>query len=339
MRELRQENILVNAGLILALAACTPLLHRVPRSRGRKLLWHGVFVAGAALALTLVPDSIQDEIFSPGGVIMLGTLLPVYESVVAACSIGEADDKAWLQYWITSSTLSFSTEWMDNISAYLPSAGEHWYEFEFLFNLWLILPMTDGASLIYDVFTKPYLAPTCGKIQKRCEGWIGLVMALVNTSYLWIVWFVFMSLPEEARRFVVVALGTVYPIAASVAAIATNDEEQHKNHALPHWLTYWASFSLLFIVMDYAENFVGTIPGFYSLNVLATLYLFLPMFNGAEVVFRNVLVPLTGQYENMLMNDAYQVRLGMEKVIPTKERDRVFANTATIFLRDKIKEH
>jgi len=337
MRELPKEKILVYAGLILALAVSTPLLHRLKRSRGRNILWHVLFLVGAVAVLVLVPASIQDDIFSPGGVLVLGTLFPVYESVVAACSIGETDDKAWLQYWITSSTLSFSTEWMDSITEYLPSAGEHWYEFEFLFNLWLILPMTDGASLIYDVFTKPFLSPLCGKIQNKCEGWIGVFMTVVNTSYLWMVWFAFMSLPEEARRFVVVALGTVYPIAASVAAIASKEDEH--SHAISHWLTYWATFSLLFIAMDYAENFIGHIRGFYSLNALATLYLFLPMFNGADAVFRNVLVPLTGQYENMLMNDAFQVRRGMEKAIPMKERDRVLANTATIFLPDKVKEN
>ena len=33
------------------------------------------------------------------------------------------------------------------------------------------------------------------------------------------------------------------------------------------------------------------------------------MFRGAESVFRNVLVPLTGQYENMLLRDALLVQL------------------------------
>jgi len=335
MRELPKEKILVYAILIGVLALSTPLLHRLPRSRGRKILYHILFVVGSVLTLLLVPGFIQDELFSPGGVLVLATLFPVYESVVAACSIGEADDTAWLQFWITSSALSFSTEWMDSITNHLPEAGEHWYEFEFLFNLWLILPMTDGASLIYDVFTKPYLAPTCKKVAKACEGYIAFFMTIVNTSYIWLIWSAFLMLPEEGRRFLVVALGTVYPIAASIVAIATKDDDVN-NHNISHWLTYWATFSLLFIAMDYAENFVGHIRGFYTLNVLAVVYLFLPMFSGAEAVFRNVLVPLTGQYENMLTNDAYQVKRGMLKSIPEKERERVFANTAAIFLRDKV---
>lgn len=132
----------------MALAA--PLMQRIQRTRGKKPLWHLLYLVGVVVVLVLIPGFIQDEIFSPGGVLVLGTLWPVYASIRAICSIGEEDDTAWLQFWIASASLSFSTEFMDNITKYLPAAGEHWYEFEFFFNLWLILPMTDGAALIYD---------------------------------------------------------------------------------------------------------------------------------------------------------------------------------------------
>ena len=116
--------ILIYAGAIACVAATIPLLHRVKRTRGKKPLWHLVFVAAAAATLRWVPESIQSEIFSPGGVVVIGTLLPVYESIVAICTIGEEDDTAWLQFWITSATISFGTEFMDDITAQLPSAGE-----------------------------------------------------------------------------------------------------------------------------------------------------------------------------------------------------------------------
>jgi hypothetical protein len=150
MRELPKEKILIYVGGILTMAVAAPLLQRIQRTRGKKPLWHLLFIVGVMVALVLLPDFIQDEIFSPGGVLVLGTLWPVYASIRAICSIGEDDDSAWLQFWIASASLSFSTEFMDNITKFLPSAGEHWYEFEFFFNLWLILPMTDGAALIYD---------------------------------------------------------------------------------------------------------------------------------------------------------------------------------------------
>ena len=87
--------------------------------------------------------------------------------------------------------------------------------------------------------------------------------------------------------------------------------------------------------MDYLENFVGHIMGFYSLIAVCTLYLFLPMFQGADIVFRRVLVPLSGQYENMLMHDAYLVKMGMEESLPSKEHDRVMSKAAELFARAK----
>lgn len=132
-------------------------------------------------------------------------------------------------------------------------------------------------------------------------------------------------MPAEARRFITVAVGTVYPTIASIVALTT---ETGKDDI--YWLTYWSCYSLLFIAMDYSENYIG-VRGFYSLCLCATVYLFLPMFKGAEAVFRNVLVPLSGQYENMLLRDAQMVRQEMERKIPTKMRAKALSKAASIF--------
>jgi TB2/DP1, HVA22 family len=329
MRELPKEKIFIYLGAIACVAAAAPLLHRIPRTKGRRVLWHVAYVILAALTLIFLPEYIQDEIFSPGGVVVVGTLLPVYESIVAICTIGEQDDTAWLQYWITAATISFSTEFMDDITARLPAAGEYWFETEFFFTLWLLLPMTDGAALIYDFLTKPYLVPMAQKFKTIFEGYMGLLLTMVNTSYIWVIWYALLYLPEGAKRFLVVALGTLYPICASIVSVSTSTSSLDDTM----WLTYWTTFSLLFVFMDYVENFVGGIPGFYSLCAVAVVYLFLPMFNGAEVVFRRVLVPLSGQYENMLLHDAHVVKAGMLKSLPVDQHDRVLEKTAHIFLK------
>lgn len=56
------------------------------------------------------------------------------------------------------------------------------------------------------------------------------------------------------------------------------------------------------------------------------------MFNGAEVVFRRVLVPLSGQYEEMLLRDAWIVQQQMHASLPEKHRPNVMARAAQIFL-------
>ena len=339
MIEVPPEKILIYTISILVLIVCIFISEKFMkptsvseqyRTRGRKIIYHILYIGTATLILLFVPSYLQNEIFSPWGVLLMGTILPIYKSCVAICSISSSDDVIWLQYWITFAIVSFSTEFMDDITQVLPHAGEHWNEFEFFFYLWLLLPFTDGATLIYDVFTKPYCTPIATRIKVQCEGYIGLLLTLTNTSYIYIIWYSLIYLPEGSKRFLVVALGTVYPITASLVAVTTETTTSNDDTV---WLTYWTTYSILFVLMDYLENFLGQIPGFYSLCAITTVYLFLPMFNGSEVIFRRILVPLSGQYENMLLHDAYLVKQSMMQAIPIEHRERVFEKTAHIFLK------
>ena len=189
----------------------------------------------------------------------------------------------------------------------------------------LLAAFTDGSALLYDLVTKPFIAPFARVLEKKLEGFGGLILTLVNGSHIYFLWWVFLFMPAEARRFITVAVGTVYPTIASIVALTT---ETGKDDI--YWLTYWSCYSLLFIAMDYLENYIG-VRGFYSLCLCGTVYLFLPMFKGAEAVFRNVLVPLSGQYENMLLRDAQIVRQEMERKIPKKMRAKVMSKAASIF--------
>jgi TB2/DP1, HVA22 family len=331
MRDLDWDKLTIYGVAIACVLAVTPFLHKIPRRFGRSPFVHVAYILVAGLCLYLVPDWIQHEIFSPGGVLVIGTVVPIYESILAVCSIDSTDDdKAWLQFWIASGTFSFCTEFMDSITQYLPQAGEHWYEFEFIVTAWLMLPLTDGSGLMYDYITKPYIAPATQTLKRQMDGYMNIILTMINTSYLWFIWFVFAQLPEPSKRFLVVCLGTVYPMVASTASI-TSSQSKVETLETSFWLTYWACFSILFILMDYIENFIGHIVGFYSLIAAATLYLFLPMFRGAEVVFRRVLVPLSGQYENLLLHDALLIKIGMEGSIPPAHRQRVLGRAAAMF--------
>ncbi|KAL7580638.1 hypothetical protein ACA910_002153 [Epithemia clementina (nom. ined.)] len=349
MRQIPADKIMLYGITVIVAVAMTPWLHKIPRTKGRYVPVQLAYLAFVVGMLGLVPEWVQDELFSPAGVLLVGTLMPMYSSIVAAVSTDADDDLAWLQFWVASSAFNFATEFMDEITAQLPQAGEHWYEFEFFFTLWLVFPLTDGSGFMYEYITKPFLTPVAQKLKTQLEGYVGIILTVVNTSYLWIVWFCFVRLPEEQRRFLVVGLGTVYPIASSIVAISSGDSKNGTNtsenqkkktsEAARFWLVYWATYSILFIAMDYLENFVGHIIGFYSLCAMATLYLFLPMFQGADVIFRRVLVPLSGQYENLLLHDAYLVRIGMEESIPEQHRERVLAKASDLFKASSSKKN
>ncbi|GAX29620.1 hypothetical protein FisN_3Lh113 [Fistulifera solaris] len=343
MKELSVEKWALYGAALVTIVLLSVVLQRIPRWRKPPLWVHPVYAAiTAAICRLLIPDWIQDELFSPGGVLLVGTILPVYNSIVALCTVSFRDDEVWLQYWITWGSLSFLTEFMDNITVYLPQAGEHWYEFELFTVLWLVLPFTNGAAVVYDSITKPYLTPIAQKLAIKMQGWIQLLLSLVNTSYLWTVWYLFTWLPEEQRRFIVIAVGTAYPLAASIVALGMQaDNIAGKTRKLAtvtteslmvtKWLTYWATYMLLFVAMDYLENFVGHIRGFYSLCVFATLYLALPMFDGAEVIFRRVLVPLTGQYETLILRDIWLMKQDILAKLPENKQKNMMTRASAVF--------
>jgi len=312
---------------IIATAFIVLIINKAQRTKGKRVEYHIGFFAASTLILLLLPEYFQSIFFSPAGVLVIGTLIPIYESIKAAVSIDREDDVVWLQFWLASGTFSYVTEWMDVVAEHYPSIAEHWYEFEFFILLWLLLPFTDGSTFMFDKITAPLFGGIAESVKNKMEGRMSVIMIFINSSYLWIMWFTFMTLDDEARRFIVIAVGTIYPIVASTVACTTRSDQKDDSF----WLTYWTCFSILFIMMDYLENFIGKIPGFYSICLCATVYLFLPMFRGADSVFRNILVPLSGQYEAMLLRDIYMVKEEMMKKIPKKSRERALEKAAAIF--------
>ena len=64
---------------------------------------------------------------------------------------------------------------------------------------------------------------------------------------------------------------------------------------------------------------------------------FLPLFRGADIVFRKILVPLSGQYENLLLRDAHMVRREMERHLHKDMIPAIRVKAAHIFLMDESK--
>ena len=123
------------------------------------------------------------------------------------------------------------------------------------------------------------MSPIIDPLTSKMTSFIsGLVMTVVNASHLWFLWVFFVILPKGLKRFVCIAVGTVFPLMASVTAVSTEDKADDT-----FWLTYWSCYGLLFLAMDVIETWVGAIWGFYTLVILSTVYLMLPMTQGAEI--------------------------------------------------------
>mmetsp|Transcript_14343 Transcript_14343/g.30558 ORF Transcript_14343/g.30558 Transcript_14343/m.30558 type:complete len:195 (-) Transcript_14343:284-868(-) len=181
------------------------------------------------------------------------------------------------------------------------------------------------------MITKPYIAPIVSPIAKAAEGLLTtLALTVINASHLWFVAFFFMALPAMLKRFAVIATGSAYPVAATIVTIATEDDD----NACDKWLTYWSCFSLLYLGMISAERLVGRVPGLYTLCLAVTFYLMLPIFDGSNAVFREILVPLFRQREALLLKDARKLAKNMVRQLPADRYSEAGNAAAAAFLEE-----
>lgn len=308
-------------------AFVTKIVRSEPAAMG---LYHLAYFLHALCVVHILPNRVKSIIFSSAGVTALGTLFPIVASIEAACTDIETDNTAWLQYWIMHGAFSYATGFVDNLTVKYPRFFRHWWEIEFYMILWLILPFTDGATVLYDRFTEPVLVPILRPIKKKCEGWLTTVaLAAVNASHLWFVGMVFMALPTVLKRAAVIGVGTIYPVLASIVSIADGD--------VTRWLIYWSCFSILFLIMLGVEKSIGPMPGLYVLGLAAVIYLMLPIFNGSDAVFRNILVPLFQQREALIVKDARALAKSLSKQLPANRHEEARKAAAAAFMEEATK--
>jgi len=251
------------------------------RTRGRDIKVHAIYVGAVVATFILLPMTAKEVFFTPFTVVVAGTVYPIYESLRAVCTIGSEDDTVWLSYWISQGIVSFTTEWVDGIGQ---KVQIHWNMLEFFLFLWLLLPWTDGATLVFDFIMTPFVAPVIQPLVKKMDGYINkIVMVVMNGAHLSIVWIAFVFLDPTLKRAIWIMIGTVFPLLSSIVSVTTFDGGDDT-----YWLTYWSCFGLLFIVTDFIENFLGQIPGFYTIVIAVTVYLMLPLFRGAEQVRNSI---------------------------------------------------
>lgn len=239
-----------NPGIVFLCSFCilvsvTLSYHYLERNFGTCWKYHAAYWAIAAVVIGLAaPLGIAPSIFSGLTVTVIGVVLPIYESIRAVCSPEEDDDKAWLQYWMVGGVLFMATTWVDDV---LGDTGDvYWDETICFLFFWLYFPKTDGAVLIYNHITEPYIAPRVRPLAAKMTNFISyLYQTMINAAHLWVVWIIFLFLPKGLKRIISVCLGTVYPLVCSITAAATEDIEDDT-----YWLTYWAVYGCLFLLMD-----------------------------------------------------------------------------------------
>jgi len=80
----------------------------------------------------------------------VGFAIPAYYSLDALFSTGKADDTQWLTYWVVYAFLTFF-ESAVNAVYWFP----FYYTFKFVLVLWMALPQTNGAQVVFRSFLQP----------------------------------------------------------------------------------------------------------------------------------------------------------------------------------------
>ncbi|KAI9692018.1 MAG: ER membrane protein DP1/Yop1 [Bogoriella megaspora] len=82
-----------------------------------------------------------------------GFIIPTYYSLEALFSSGKADDTQWLTYWVVYAFLTVF-ESAVNATYWFP----FYWTFKFVLVLWLALPQTGGAQIVFRSLVQPLFA-------------------------------------------------------------------------------------------------------------------------------------------------------------------------------------
>jgi TB2/DP1, HVA22 family len=134
--------------IALALACVLVILATWRFRRTKGLVWkfHAIYFAIVAALVLITPLSVKQVAFSTAGVVVAGTIFPLYESLRALCTPSTADDMEWLQYWTAAGVIAFTTAYLKDYRIASDHVQLIWFQFEFFFFIWLYLPFTVSRS-------------------------------------------------------------------------------------------------------------------------------------------------------------------------------------------------
>lgn len=88
-------------------------------------------------------------------------------------------------------------------------------------------------------------------------------------------------------NFITNVLGFLYPAYASFKAIETTTKEDDVQ-----WLTYWTVFGFFNIIEFFADVILYWLPLYYTMKSIFVLWLMLPQFKGAQLLYKQVIRPI-----------------------------------------------
>ncbi|KAJ3388215.1 ER membrane protein DP1/Yop1 [Entophlyctis sp. JEL0112] len=98
-------------------------------------------------------------------------------------------------------------------------------------------------------------------------------------------------------------MGFVWPAYQSFKAIEAHDRDLNTQ-----WLTYWTVFGFLNVIEVFSDFLLYWIPFYYAFKAILILYLVLPQFHGAKVVYEKVLEPYLLKKQSVIDADLSKIK-------------------------------
>ncbi|KAI1827882.1 TB2/DP1, HVA22 family-domain-containing protein [Xylaria intraflava] len=126
--------------------------------------------------------------------------------------------------------------------------------------------------------------PALTNLEKQTS--IPKAYAVIGVATLYLFFIVFNLGGQLLTNFAGFVIPGYYSLAALFSTSKSDDTQ---------WLTYWVVFAF-FTVTESAISIVYWFPFYYTFKFVFLLWLSLPTFGGAQIVFRSFMQPVLGRY-------------------------------------------
>jgi len=93
------------------------------------------------------------------------------------------------------------------------------------------------------------------------------------------------------EQYITCLVGIVFPSICSIRALETKETDDDKQ-----WLTYWTVYGIFTFIDLFSHFFLKYIPFYFILKIFFLIWLFLPSFKGATVIYNKIIIKLFNKY-------------------------------------------
>ncbi|KAI0533470.1 TB2/DP1, HVA22 family-domain-containing protein [Xylaria digitata] len=126
--------------------------------------------------------------------------------------------------------------------------------------------------------------PVLNNLEKQTS--VPKVYAVIGVATLYFFFIIFNLGGQLLTNFAGFVIPGYYSLAALFSTSKTDDTQ---------WLTYWVVFAF-FSVIESIISVVYWFPFYYTFKFVFLLWLSLPTFSGAQLIFRSFMQPMLGRY-------------------------------------------